>query len=295
LINKTWEDIWCIFSKINKEISKKNKQSVSHFLILQLGEYLIMNNLIFNPYEMRFTKDDRQGQLNIIINELQNKIENDECIKQYKDYLITERKYTMYTGKQLGKSKNAHYVVNFKDSNTIGISLTLFKIKLDEKIKFLINKYVKNKINDANISNKKEPSIEQVKLQNYKLSIQNYRDIKKEQTNPSINTLLFSVNLFEIGLNVKEKENKFKGLIDTMFFDIYNSFIGNGWVKQIELQYEIKIYDFNSNKHYKEFDIRKINHNLINYKKGLIKEMVTFIKDTMPLAVSCGLMNLEKK
>ena len=155
--------------------------------------------------------------------------------------------------------------------------------------KNMIKNFVHNKINSANIPPDRKISKEQAELQRYNLTICNYRNILKQQSGTTLETVQFSVNLFEFALNLKYKNKKVGTILDIMFFNVYEELRKLGCAKQIDIMYEIKIYDYDEKKIYKETDIRKMNYELISNKEALVNQFAYFIQDTIQLADSCGL------
>ena len=245
-----------------------------------------MTDQIFNPYEFRKDPNKRYAQLQILINKIIKNIEN-SSLKKYKVSLGIDRKYGSYIGVQIGSSKSAHYNVHFNDPNLIGINLTLYKAKITDEKKDLLVKFIQNKTENINIPKGREVSRDQSKLMRYNLTAGNYRNINKNQSGDSINTVTFNVNFYERVLNWQNAHKEINETLFGGFIELYKKH--NNYFKQLELSYNIEFFDWAKDEKSDKDNLRKLNYELVKKPDVIAQEFIEFIKDTIAIAIEFGL------
>ena len=283
IIRKTWNDIAYELKNLDA-----NKSPVSEKLKNEYLEYLTMTNQILCPYEVRHNPDSRYAQVLLLVDEIQKKINQSQTLSKYKVFLKSEKKYSGFAGRQLGKSASAHYNVHFHSPDCIGINLTLFKPKkLTNEQKNKIVQFFNEKTCNIEIPDGKKVSKQQAELMRYTLSAVNYRTVDKQQTSPTVSTVEFSINIFERVINKTEREKEpdktILGKFPIIFEDLRRYF------KQLDLSYNVEFFDWKKDKNDEKNDIRGLNRELVENPEKIVEKFTEFIDDTIEIADHFGL------
>lgn len=286
----TWRQIHEFFLEHYRIIN----DSINKFLIKQFMEYLEMANLEFNPMsERRWEPTWRIGQLNYFVKDhLKRLIDTDSQFKTVRKYLTVQGKYSGYTGIQLGKARAAHYNINFQ-SDSIGVTLTLFGVKLTEDLRIQIKKFVADKLEPVRKNaSAKRVTLEQARLWRYELTACGYRSCTKMQNDLGFQTFVHSVNIFQLGMNSRSFDRQTE-YID-QFFETYDKTRKLGAIKQIDLSFKIRINPDVSGgeKKWREDDIRFLDSQLLANPDTLARECANFISQTQKIAKISGLRNV---
>ena len=128
-----------------------------------------------------------------------------------------------------------------------------------------------------------------MKLMRYYIGCGGYRDILKGQSNPTIDSLTYKLNFFELVMNKTYLEKKQEYI--NKIYEIYDLGRIPASIKQITLGYQIQLFDSISKKQMNslaEYDIRRSNYEILNNPDNLVREFVNFINETIDLAVEFG-------
>jgi len=279
----TWEDVASCIKEYIDPIPNKKSNEFCEKLVIEFERYLNMTNQIFNPYENRDNRKSRNAQLSILIKKIEKAIENNNVLSQYKDFLKLDRKYSGgYIGEQIGKSKDAHYNINFDTPAFIGVNLTLFEPSLTEERISILKQFIQKKI-DIEIPSGYTVSKQQSELMRYGISAVGYRKVKKtERRGEGIETAKLAVNLFELVFN-RKRQRKF------LINNIFQFYEGNKLLfRQMDITYSIKFFQWNRKK-YDESDIRHLNWELVETPEKIVYAFIDFIQDTIEIAELFGL------